>query len=245
MPTAALQLVGVVKRFGQVAVLDELSLDIAPGEAYGLVGPNGAGKTTTISLVTGLLAPDEGQVLVAGRQPTGRSSGSVRLGIGYVPQTIALFPELSVEQNAQFWSRVQRVPRSQRAERIDRVLSLVGLLDRRHDAVEICSGGMQRRLNVAVALLHEPNLLVLDEPTVGVDPQSRNRLLEVFGALRDTGTSILYTSHYLDEVSRFCDRIGVIDAGRLIAEGSPEDVTGDAAGLEERFLALTGSDLRD
>jgi ABC-2 type transport system ATP-binding protein len=223
------------KGFGGRAAVAGLSFDVGAGEAYGLVGPNGAGKTTTIRMVCGLLVPDRGRAAVTGR-------------LGYVPQGLALIPRLTLRENLRFWARLEGLPRRLRADRIAEVLTLVGLTERADDRLEHCSGGMQRRLNLAVALLHRPDLLVLDEPTVGVDAQSRAALLATLGRLRDGGTAILYTSHYMDEVQRLCDRVGVVDAGRLVTEGPPAELLAtrpDLADLEGLFLELTGHELRD
>ena len=165
-----------------------------------------------------------------------------------MPDDIALFPALTLEENVLFWCRVYGLRRRQRAVRTSEVLELVGLLDRAGERLERCSGGMKRRVNLAVGLIHRPRVLVLDEPTVGVDAQSRANLLATIGALRDQGTAVLYTSHYFDEIGRLCDRVGIIDHGRLIVEGAPDDLVRDGGGtedLEGLFLQMTGSELRD
>lgn len=249
MSTPLLVCSSLSKRFGSRVAVDAVSFSISPGECYGLLGPNGAGKTTTISILCGLLRPDSGQVLIGGRDPAGTSAVEARRLLGYVPQSIALFPELSVRENLDFWARLTGIPRRRRRVRISTVLDQVGLADRAADPLDTCSGGMQRRANLAVALLHQPQLLVLDEPTVGVDPQSRNRLLDLIESITATGTAILYTSHYMEEVSRIADRVGILDQGRLVVEGSVDELlagspTG-AADLESRFLELTGTALRD
>jgi ABC-2 type transport system ATP-binding protein len=248
-PDEVLRCSGLHKRFGARLAVDGVSLDVHAGEAYGLLGPNGAGKTTIIRMVCGILGPDEGSATIDGRQLWGRDGRRARATLGYVPQGLALFPTLTLVENLRFWTRLYGVPRHDRSARIDEVLEQVGLADRARDRVDQCSGGMQRRLNLAVALLHRPLLLVLDEPTVGVDPQSRANLLDRLGELRDAGTAILYTSHYMDEVERLCDRVGVLDHGRLLVEGSPRSLL-DAHGgglpdLEALFLELTGRALRD
>jgi ABC-2 type transport system ATP-binding protein len=246
------------KRFGGRDAVRGLSFTVDAGEAYGLLGPNGAGKTTAIRMACGILRPDSGAVEVEGRAPSGAGPGAVGHAVGYVPQGLALFPTLTVVENLHFWGRLYGLPGRRRRRRIDDVLAMAGLTDRRGDRVEHCSGGMQRRLNLAIALLHEPRLLVLDEPTVGVDPQSRAALLDRIGELRDEGTAVLYPSHYMPEVQQLCDRVGVVDRGRLVVEGPPgslgggngEDSApggdGDGAGdLETLFLELTGRQLRD
>jgi ABC-2 type transport system ATP-binding protein len=226
---------GLAKAFGDRRAVDGLSFRVAAGEAYGLLGPNGAGKTTTIRMVCGILAPDRGRVTVEG-------------SLGYVPQDLALLPTLTVMENLRFWDRVQGLPRRGRRDRTAEVLDVVGLAGRAGERVERCSGGMQRRLNLAVALLHRPRLLVLDEPTVGVDTQSRASILATLARMRERGTALLYTSHYMDEVERLCDRVGVVDHGHLVEEGPPADLLRarpELADLEGLFLELTGRELRD
>ena len=239
----------LTRSFGDRVAVAGVSFTVGPGECYGLLGPNGAGKTTTISMVCGVLRPDGGSVWIDGAAPSGRRAAHARRRLGYVPQGVALFPELTVAENVDFWARLTGVPRARRRARIEAVLDQVGLADRAGDTVESCSGGMQRRANLAVALVHEPALLVLDEPTVGVDPQSRNRLLDLVRSITAAGTSVLYTTHYMDEVARVADRIGIMDSGRLVAEGTVSDLLeaspSGAVDLEARFLELTGTALRD
>jgi ABC-2 type transport system ATP-binding protein len=210
---------GVTKRFGDRVVVDGVSFAIGRGETYGLLGPNGAGKTTTISMVCGLLTPDAGTVTVAGR-PMLPGDPTAKPAIGLVPQDIALYPDLTARENLAFFGRLQGLRRGRLSRRIAEVLDLVGLTDRAGDRIDSYSGGMKRRANIAVGLLHEPELLILDEPTVGVDPQSRNAILESIEKLGGEGLSVLYTTHYMEEAERLCDRIGIIDEGRLVAEGT-------------------------
>jgi ABC-2 type transport system ATP-binding protein len=236
------------KAFGGRHAVDGLSFDVGAGEAYGLLGPNGAGKTTTIRMVCAILEPDRGRVSLGGEPLGPRAGRRVLAQLGYVPQGLALLPSLTVGENLRFWAKVYGLPRRVRPGRVDDALDVVGLSDRARDRVEHCSGGMQRRLNLAIALLHRPRLLVLDEPTVGVDAQSRAAILATLSRLRDEGTAILYTSHYMDEVQRLCDRVGVMDAGRLVEEGAPGsllEARPELADLEGLFLELTGRDLRD
>ncbi len=220
MAAPVLQVTGLVRRFGDHVAVDEVSFEIAPGETYGLLGPNGAGKTTTISMIAGLLAPDAGEVALLG-EPL---SGARKSLIGLVPQDIALYPDLSALENLQFFGKLQNLHGAHLKERITHVLDVVGLADRAKDRIETYSGGMKRRANIAVGLLHEPQLLILDEPTVGVDPQSRNSILEAVDALGSSGMAVLYTTHYMEEAERLCDRVGIIDSGRLIAEGTREQL---------------------
>jgi ABC-2 type transport system ATP-binding protein len=211
-----LRLDRLVKRFGQVTAVDGLTLEVRRGEVFGLLGPNGAGKSTTISMAMGLVAPDEGSVHFDGLGSP--SSAEVRRHLGLAPQTIALYDNLTAEENLRFFAKLYRLDRV--SERVGETLDLVGLRPRGRDRVAGFSGGMQRRLNLAVALIHDPPLLLLDEPTAGVDPQSRNNILELVKSLASRGRTIVYTTHYMEEASRLCDRVGVIDHGRLLDVGT-------------------------
>jgi ABC-2 type transport system ATP-binding protein len=217
--TSVLECVDLCKRFGEVEAVRGVSFRIAAGETYGLLGPNGAGKTTTISMICGLLEPDSGGVSVAGRPLTTRSVAA-KAAIGYVPQELAIYPDLSARENLTFFARLYGLPRDVAARRVDEVLAVIGLADRAREQTKNFSGGMQRRLNIGIGLLHRPRLLILDEPTVGVDPQSRNVILESVERLSDEGMAVLYTTHYMEEAERLCDRIGIVDLGELRAEGT-------------------------
>lgn len=239
----------LTKRYGDRLAVDRVSFEISSGCCYGLLGPNGAGKTTIISMICGLIRPDGGTVRIDGHDPSGRDGVEARRLIGYVPQQVALFPELSLTENLNFWAVLTGVPRKRRKASVAEALERVGLADRASDTVETCSGGMQRRANFAAALLHDPALLVLDEPTVGVDPQSRNRILDLVESLVAGGTAVLYTSHYMEEVQRVADLVGIVDHGRMVAEGTVAELLDasphGADDLEHRFLELTGTALRD
>jgi len=244
---------GLVKRFGDRIAVDGVSFSISQGETYGLLGPNGAGKTTVIAMIAGLLTIDEGHATVAGHR-SGPASVEAKAQIGLVPQDIALYPDLSARENLRFFGRLQGIPKRELKIRIAEVLEVVGLSDRADEHVESYSGGMKRRCNIAAGLLHEPRVLILDEPTVGVDPQSRNAILESIEQLGGTGLSVLYTTHYMEEAERLCDRVGIIDQGKLIAEGTRRELvaevgenahlrltaTGDMAALEARCAELDG-----
>ena len=216
---AVLDCVDVHKRFGEVEAVRGVSFQIAEGETYGLLGPNGAGKTTTISIVCGLLQPDSGEVFVAGSRLTSRSVAE-KAAIGYVPQELAIYPDLSARENLQFFARLYGLRPNDIRVRVAEVLEVVGLADRASEQTRNFSGGMQRRLNIGIGLLHRPRLLILDEPTVGVDPQSRNAILESVEELSGEGMAVLYTTHYMEEAERLCDRIGIVDLGELKAEGT-------------------------
>ncbi len=237
MPTHMLEVSGLHRSFGSLQAVDDVSFHVAEGETYGLLGPNGAGKTTTISMVCGLLEPDAGTVTVCG-EPMSTRAADVRRHIGYVPQELAVYPDLTGNENLRFFARVHGMARQRVAARVGEVLEVVGLSDRGDDRVDEYSGGMKRRLNIAVGLLHEPRLLVLDEPTVGVDPQSRHAILESVGRLAGTGMSVLYTTHYMEEAERLCDRVGIIDAGRLQAEGTRRELVARTGDLDR--VRITG-----
>jgi len=220
------------KAYGDLTAVAGIDLTVAEGETYGLLGPNGAGKTTTISMLCGVLEPDGGEVTVAGRAITATDPGA-RAAIGYVPQEIALYPDLSARENLQFFGKLQGLRGARLDDRVSAVLATVGLADRADDRIEGYSGGMQRRANIAVGLLHEPRLLVLDEPTAGVDPQSRNAILDAVDALGREGLAVLYTTHYMEEAERLCDRVGIIDTGVLVAEGTRRELL-DQLGTADR-----------
>ena len=230
---------GLRKRFGQRVAVDGVGFQIAPGETYGLLGPNGAGKTTTVSMVCGLLDRDAGEVHVAGRAVTPNAT-KAKAAIGYVPQELALYPDLSGAENLRFFGQLYGLSGKRLAERVASTLEVVGLTDRAKDRVDKYSGGMKRRLNIAAGLLHEPKLLILDEPTVGVDPQSRNAILENVEQLASEGLAVLYTTHYMEEAERLCDRVGIIDEGRIIAEGTRRQLVSQIGQRDRVELAGTG-----
>jgi ABC-2 type transport system ATP-binding protein len=210
-----LQFDRVVKRYGQRLAVDGLDFSVEPGEIFGLLGPNGAGKSTTVGLAVGTLKPTAGQVAIAG----GGSPAvpRVRARVGLAPQALALYELLSGEENLAFFGRLQSLRGAALRHRVEAALAFVGLADRRRDRVDRYSGGMKRRLNLAAAILHQPRLLLLDEPTAGVDPQSRNQLFENILELRRQGTTIVYTTHYMEEAARLCDRVAIMDHGKLLA----------------------------
>jgi len=214
-----LKVQGLAKSFGAIRAVDSVSFEVRPGEIYGLLGPNGAGKTTTISMIAGLLKPDAGEVFVAGAAFW--SDPQKAKGImGVVPQELAIYEELSGRENLEFWGRMAGLSGRDAKSRAVELLEALTLTDRAKDAVKTYSGGMKRRINLGCALLHHPQLLLLDEPTVGIDPQARLNILEFIRRLRASGTAILYTTHYLEEAETLCQRIGIIDHGRLLAEGT-------------------------
>ncbi len=199
------------KTYGTLVAVDGISFEVRRGETFGLLGPNGAGKTTTIHMLAGVLPPTSGKVSIEG------ADGDLRRSIGTAPQSLSLYQDLTAEENVRFFGRLYGLGGARLAERVDRVLDLVGLSERRRDRVRTFSGGMMRRLNLACAMVHDPPVLLLDEPTVGVDPQSRNRLFENIESLKKEGRTILYTTHYMEEAQRLCDRVAIVDHGRVMA----------------------------
>ena len=207
------------KVFGELVAVDGVSFTVKPGELFGLLGPNGAGKTTTIGCISGLLTPTAGRVRVMGHDVV-RDGVAARRALGVVPQDIALYEDLSASGNLQYWGGTQGMRGAELRARIGEVLELTGLQDRAKEAVKKYSGGMKRRLNLACGIIHRPRVLLLDEPTVGVDPQSRVRLLEMVRAEAQAGTCVLYTTHYMEEAETLCDRLAIVDHGKVIAQGT-------------------------
>lgn len=219
----ALRVDGLHKRYESIEAVAGLSFEIRSGEIFGLLGPNGAGKTSTISVIATQLRPTSGDALVFGHSVR-REVAAVRRMIGVVPQDIALYPKLTAAENVRFFGRMYGVPKAELETRIDALLDLVGLEGRRGDYVATFSGGMKRRLNLAVSLVHQPRLVLMDEPTVGVDPHSREHIFSIVRRLRNEGTAILYTTHYMEEAERLCDRLGIMDEGKIIAMGTLEEL---------------------
>jgi len=207
---------GLCKSFGARKVVDNVSVQLKPGQTLGLLGPNGAGKSTTVAMLCGLLPPDAGRVLVAG-EPLAGDADPRKRRIGLVPQELALYEPLSARANLETFASLYGLSGTTRRERVDAALALAGLTDRAGDVVATYSGGMKRRLNIACALLHEPDVLIFDEPTVGVDPQSRNAIFDALTLLQKQGRALLYTTHYMEEAERLCDRIVIMDQGRVLA----------------------------
>jgi ABC-2 type transport system ATP-binding protein len=226
-----------VRTYGTQRALDGLSLEVRRGESLGLLGPNGAGKTTTIKILSTLLAPTSGSVRVLGRDPIA-DAPAIRARIGVVPQEIALYDGLTGAENLAFFGRVSGLEERRIDERVAWALEQAGLVDRAKDRVGTYSGGMKRRLNIVAALLHEPELVFLDEPTVGIDPQSRNHVYGMVEALRGAGVAIVYTTHQLGEVDRLCDRIVILDNGRAIAEGTLADLQRRVVTRERSWLKV-------
>jgi ABC-2 type transport system ATP-binding protein len=224
--------------FNTVEALKGISFNIKQGECYGLLGPNGAGKTTTISILSTLLIQNEGEVSIAGYDLKKNPLDCKKI-IGVVTQEIALYNELSAYENLLFWGRIYKVQGKELTERLDEIISLLGLTDRKNDKVKTYSGGMKRRINIASALLHRPRILFMDEPTVGIDPQSRNLIFEVVEKLHKEGITIIYTTHYMEEAERLCDRIGIIDKGEIIAQGTLNELKTSGSMKESVVISYT------
>jgi len=240
MPASALPLAirDLSKSFGGRKALDGVSLDLSPGETLGLLGPNGAGKTTLVRSVAGRVVPDGGSLTILGLPPSEDAARSIR---GWVPQEIALYPLLSARENLWTFGRYQGLAGAALDAGIRSSLDWIGLADRAEDKTDKLSGGMKRRLNIAGGTIHEPRVLLLDEPTVGVDPQSRERIYAMIGELKARGVSILYTTHYMEEAERLCDRIAIIDNGRIIALGSTEELVRKTLGAGQALTIETAS----
>ena len=229
------------KSFGDRVAVDGVSFSIGPSETYGLLGPNGAGKTTTISMICGLLVRDAGHVEVVG-QPVDVDAIGAKAHIGYVPQDLAIYPELTARENLRFFGQLYGLGGAVLDARIGDVLDTIGLADRADERTDGYSGGMKRRLNIGIGLLNRPRLLVLDEPTVGVDPQSRNAILASVEELGRQGMAILYTTHYMEEAERLCDRVGIIDNGQIKAEGTRRELV-SLIGQKDRVTLAAQGDL--
>jgi ABC-2 type transport system ATP-binding protein len=239
------------KSYGALVAVDGVSFSVEGGQLVGLLGPNGAGKTTTVSMIAGLIAPEQGEVRIDGARLSGDTDPKKRR-IGLVPQDLALYDELSARANLRFFGALYGLSGAALDRAIATTLELVGLADRVNDRVAKYSGGMKRRLNLAAGLLHDPDILLLDEPTVGVDPQSRNAIFDNLELLKSRGKALLYTTHYMEEVERLADRIVVMDHGKVIANDTLDGLQSRVAGaggtratLENVFLTLTGRSLRD
>jgi ABC-2 type transport system ATP-binding protein len=208
------------KSYGERQVLQDLTLHIQPGEIYGLLGPNGAGKTTTINIICNLLSADSGVIQINGKPV----SNTTKLFVGVAPQENLLYKTLSCEENLNFYARIYGLKTQQRRQQVETSLAAVNLLDRTKSPIETLSGGMQRRMNIAVALVHQPKLLILDEPTTGLDIEARYEIWDLIRRLKSQGMTILLTTHLLDEAERLCQRIGILKGGRIVAEGSLQEL---------------------
>jgi ABC-2 type transport system ATP-binding protein len=227
----------VVKRFGDLTAVDDVSFEVAPGECLGLLGPNGAGKSTLMRSIVGRVLPNSGSVAVFG---AAAASTEARMALGWVPQELAIYPRISCTENLGAFGRYYGLGGAKLEEAIKWCLHWAALEDRAGELAKNLSGGMKRRLNMAAGMLHRPRVVLFDEPTVGVDPQSRNRIFEMIEALRDEGAALIYTTHYMEEAERLCDRIAIIDHGKIIAMGTKEELVRGAFGTRSQVLARFG-----
>lgn len=246
-----LKIEGLSKKFGCKTVVDHISLEIKEGEIFGLLGPNGAGKSTTLNMVCSLLKPTSGNIEIFGMD-TSKDMKKIKKKIGYIPQELAIHGNLKAWENVELFTSLYGIKCKNLKSAVDESLEFVGLLDKKNQYAKNFSGGMKRRLNIACAIGHKPELMIFDEPTVGIDPQSRNFILEKIKTANKNGATIIYTSHYMEEVEAICTRIAIMDNGRIIAIGTREElielVTSEPdsnISLEQVFLSLTGKKLRD
>ncbi|MBW1299021.1 ABC transporter ATP-binding protein [Aquimarina litoralis] len=241
-----IQVAHLSKSFQNIQAVNDISFSINKGEIFGFLGPNGAGKSTTLHMMSTLLKSDTGSIHIDGMDINEHTATCKQL-IGIVPQEISLYEDLSAYQNLLFWGNLYGISKELLKERIHTTLKLIGLFDRKNDLVKTYSGGMKRRINIAAALLHQPKVLFMDEPTVGIDPQSRNHIFEVIETLNAQGMTIVYTTHYMEEVERLCDRIAIIDSGKIIAQGTQETLkelvpTKESVQLELNLLSENNID---
>ena len=233
----ALRIKDVCRSFGDIVALDHVSLDVYGGETFGLLGPNGAGKTTLISIISGVESKDSGEIEFMGK-PLKEPTAEFRKSIGVIPQEISLYDKLTGRENLEFFGSLYGIEKNTLNKRIDEALEMVGLSDRQKSRVGTYSGGMKRRINIAASILHAPSFILMDEPTVGIDPQSRNLIFEVIEKLHRDGATVVYTSHYMEEVERLCQRIAILDHGKVIACGSLDELiamTGGKSSVEVEF----------
>jgi ABC-2 type transport system ATP-binding protein len=237
-PLLPLRIEALIKRFGELTAVDDIALELNSGECLGLLGPNGAGKSTLIRSIVGRVIPDAGKVLVFGAPA---DSAGARMALGWVPQDLALYPRLTCRENLEAFGQYHGLRRAALKTAVAWCLEWAGLADRSEDTVASFSGGMKRRLNMAAGLIHRPKVILMDEPTVGVDPQSRNRIFEMIEKLREQGISMIYTTHYMEEAERLCDRIAIIDHGRIIAMGTKEELVHNAFASRSEVIARFGN----
>ncbi|PKV51380.1 ABC-2 type transport system ATP-binding protein [Aquimarina sp. MAR_2010_214] len=241
-----IQVQNLSKSFQNIQAVNDISFTIKKGEIFGFLGPNGAGKSTTLNMMSTILKSDAGTIHIDGKNSNENAKECKHL-IGVVPQEISLYEDLSAHKNLLFWGNLYGIPSKTLKERIHTTLELIGLLDRKNDLIKTYSGGMKRRINIAAALLHNPKVLFMDEPTVGIDPQSRNHIFEVIETLNKQGMTIVYTTHYMEEVERLCDRIAIIDSGKIIAQGTQSQLkelvqTKESIQFEFNFLSESNVD---
>ena len=239
--TSILEVTHLIKSYGNFNAVDDISFTIQEGEIFSLLGPNGAGKTTTISMLSTLFAPNGGDAAIAGYSIT-KEPMEVRRLIGIVPQDLALYEELSARENLNFWGQMYGLSGKALKDRVEEVLELTGMTEKASQRVKTYSGGMKRRVNIGVGLLHKPRLLFMDEPTVGIDPQSRRAILDSVKDLNHSGMTVLYTTHYMEEAQELSDRVGIIDHGKLIALGTQEELTRQVGETDTLILHVSETD---
>jgi len=232
-----LEIMNLKKHFNKTKAVDNISFKVEKGEILGLLGPNGAGKSTTISIISTLLKADEGKILYKGVDIE-KNPKQIQSELGFVPQEIALYPSLSGYDNLKFWGRIYGLKGDKLKEKIKEVSQIIGIDKRLKDRVEEYSGGMKRRLNIGSALLHNPEIIILDEPTVGIDPQSRKHILDSVKEINKKGSTVIYTSHYMEEVEYLCDKICIMDEGKIIAQGTKEDLIQSISAEEKIILQI-------
>ncbi len=239
MSQSAIEVLDLHKSFGALHAVQGVNFTVQPGEIFSLLGPNGAGKTTTISMLATLLRPDQGEARIMGHSILSDSTG-VRQALGVVPQEIALYEDLSARENLTFWGKMYGLRGSKLKQRVDEALEMIGLTERAGGQVGKFSGGMKRRVNIAVALLHRPAVVFMDEPTVGIDPQSRRSILDNVVALKNQGMTVLYTTHYMEEAQELSDRIAIMDHGQVIAQGSLDELVKIVGQADRLRLTMSG-----
>jgi ABC-2 type transport system ATP-binding protein len=241
MATPALKITNVSRTFTDIVALDSVSLEVKQGETYGLLGPNGAGKSTLINILSGVLRPDSGAMEFFGEQVV-EPGIEFKMMMGVIPQEISLYDKLTARENLDFYGKLYGLDGATLRDRIGENLKLVGLTDRQNDRIEAYSGGMKRRINIAASILHNPKFILMDEPTVGIDPQSRNLIFEVIEKLHDEGATIIYTSHYMEEVERLCQNIAILDHGKVIAIGTRHELIESIGGVDTIEIDLESID---
>jgi ABC-2 type transport system ATP-binding protein len=238
-----IQVRSVSKSFGNIDAVKNVSFTIDKGEIFGILGPNGAGKSTIVNILNTLVKPDTGDVIIDGVN-TKDDGDTLKLIMGVVPQEIALYEELSAYENLMFWGGLYNIPKSDLKAIVNNTLEIVDLSYRKNDRIKTFSGGMKRRINIACSLLHNPRILVLDEPTVGVDPQNRNHIFELIERLNNEGMTIIYTTHYMEEAERFCNTISIIDVGRIIAQGTLKELRKISGAKDLLTIKLADTDYK-
>lgn len=241
----------VTKRYGEFIAVDQVNLDIRKNEVLGLLGPNGAGKTSMMLMLSTYSQPDSGEILYNGKiLGNAKTNIEVKTQIGYVPQEIALYDDLNAVDNLRFWGKMYGMEKKELAERVDFILERTGLTEKSKQKVKYYSGGMKRRLNIGAALLHQPKLVIMDEPTVGIDPQSREKIFDIVEQIKNEGTAVIYITHYMEEAERLCERVAIMDQGKILAVDTVDHFvnrsdTMEKSDLESVFMQMTGHTLRD